>query len=70
MGLNISPSIWQSYINAILDCLKTRRHCKAIMDDLLLFYSHKESTHGKVRRFIKGFIKEWTQNISKKVPII
>ena len=21
MGLNISPSIWQSYINAILDCL-------------------------------------------------
>ena len=24
MGLNISPSIWQSYINAILDCLQTR----------------------------------------------
>ena len=21
MGLNISPAIWQSYINAILDCL-------------------------------------------------
>ena len=21
MGLNISPSIWQSYINAILDCI-------------------------------------------------
>ena len=37
MGLNIPPSIWQSYINAILDCLGTRKHCKAIMDDLLLF---------------------------------
>ena len=28
MGLNIAPSIWQSYINAILDCLETRKHLK------------------------------------------
>ena len=27
MGLNISPSIWQSYINAILGCVQSRRHC-------------------------------------------
>ena len=26
MGLNISPSIWQSYINAILECLQSKRH--------------------------------------------
>ena len=25
MGLNISPVIWQSYINAILDCLQSRK---------------------------------------------
>ena len=37
MGLNISPSIWQAYINAILECLQSRKHCEAIMDDLLLF---------------------------------
>ena len=37
MGLNISPPIWQSYINAILDCLQIRKYCEAIMDDLLLF---------------------------------
>ena len=37
MGLNISPSIWQSYINAILDCLQSRKYCEAIMVDLLLF---------------------------------
>ena len=37
MGLTISPSIWQSYINAILDCLQSRKYCEAIMDDLLLF---------------------------------
>ena len=37
MGLNIYPRIWQSYIKAILDCLKSRKYCKTIMDDLLLF---------------------------------
>ena len=36
MGLNISPSIWQSYINAILGCLQSKRYCEAIMDDLIL----------------------------------
>ena len=35
MGLNISPSIWQSYINAILDCLQSMKYCKVNMDDLL-----------------------------------
>ena len=41
MGLNISPSIWQSYINVILDCLQSKRYCEAIMDDLLLFTPSK-----------------------------
>ena len=42
MGFNISPSIWQLYIYAILDCLETRKHCEAIMDDLLLFTPTKK----------------------------
>ena len=33
MALNISPSIWQSCINAILDCLQRRKYCEAVMDD-------------------------------------
>ena len=41
MGLNISPSIWQSYINAILGSLQSRKHCKAVMDGLLLFTPSK-----------------------------
>ena len=41
MGLNISPSIWQSYINAILNCLQTKKYCEAIMDDLILFTPSK-----------------------------
>ena len=42
MGLNISPSILQSYINAILECLQSRKYCKAIMDNLLLFTPSKK----------------------------
>ena len=42
MGLNISLSIWQSYINAILNCLQSKKYCKAIMDDLILF-THQRS---------------------------
>ena len=48
MGLNISPSIWQSYINSILDCLQNRKCCKAIMGDLLLFTPSKKSHMDKL----------------------
>ena len=50
IGLNISPSIWQSYINAILDCLQSRKYCEAVTNDLLLFMPLKRS-----HRFIEGF---------------
>ena len=42
MRLNISPTVWQSYINAILCCLSNKKYCEAIMDDLLLFTPNKE----------------------------
>ena len=42
-GFKYPPSIWQSYINTILECLESRKHCKAIMDDLLLFTPTKKS---------------------------
>ena len=48
MGLNISPSIWQSYINAILDYLQSRKYCEAIMDDLLLFTPSKKTHMNKL----------------------
>ena len=69
MGLNISPSIWQSYINAILNCLQSKRHCKAIMDDLILFTPSKESHINKLED-IECFIKEWTEDITQEMPII
>ena len=57
MSLNISPSIWQSYINAILDCLQNRKYCKAIMDDLLLFTPSKSSHMNKLEDLLKALLK-------------
>ena len=70
MGLNISPSIWQSYINAILDCLQSRKYCEAIIDDLLLFTLIERITYEQVGRLIKRFTKEWTENITKEMSIV
>ena len=47
-GLNISPLIWQSYVNAILDCLQSKKYCKTIMDNLLLFSLTKKSHMAKL----------------------
>ena len=54
MDLNISPAIWQSYINAILDCLQNRKYCEAIMDDLLLFTPTKSSHFDKLEDLLKA----------------
>ena len=43
VALNISPAVWQSYINAISSCLSSRKYFGAIMDDLLLFTPKKQS---------------------------
>ena len=48
MGLNIPAATWQSYINAILDCLQSKKYCEAIMDDLLLFTPTKTSHFAKL----------------------
>ena len=57
MGLNISPSIWQSYINTILDCLQSRKYCEAIMDDLLLFTPSKKSHIEKLEDLLNALLK-------------
>ena len=38
MGLNISPSIWQSYINSILECLQSRKNVKQFW--MIYCFSH------------------------------
>ena len=57
MGLDISPSIWQSYINTILECLQSKKHCETIMDDLLLFTSSKKAHMAKLEDLLKALLK-------------
>ena len=57
MGLNISPGVWQSYVNAILSCLSSRKYCLAIMDKSLLFTPMKQSHFDKLEDLLKALYK-------------
>ena len=69
MGQNIFPSIWQSYINAILDCLQSRKYCDAIIDDLLLFIPSKRSHIAKLEDLLKALLKNGLKISPKKCQL-
>ena len=69
MGLNISPAVWQSYINAILNCLTSRKYCEAIMDDLLLFTPPKEAHYYKLEELLKTLCKNGLKISPKKCQL-
>ena len=69
MGLNISPSIWQPYINAILDCLQSRKYCEEIIDDLLLFTPSKETHMNKLEVLLKALLKNGLKISPKKCQL-
>ena len=69
MGLNISPSIWQSYINATLGCLQSRKYCKSIMDDFLLFTPSKKSHIHKLEDLLRVLLKKGLMISPKKCQL-
>ena len=69
MGLHIPPSIWQSYITAILDCLQSKRYCEAIMDELLLFTPSKGSHIAKLEDLLKAVLKNGLKISPKKCQL-
>ena len=69
MGLNISPTVWQSYINAILNCLSSRKYCEAIMDDLLLFTPSKVAHYYKLAELLKALCKNGLKISPKKCQL-
>ena len=68
-GLNISPVIWQSYINAILDCLQNRKYCEAIMDGLVLFTLTKTTHFAKLEDLLKVLHKTGLKISPKKCQL-
>ena len=69
MGLNISPAVWQSYINAILNCLSNRKYCEAIMDDLLLFMPNKQTHFEKLVDLLWALCKNRLKISPKKCQL-
>ena len=66
MGLNVSPPIWQSYINTILNILQNRKYCEVIMDDLLLFTPSKATHVAKLEDLLKALRKNRLKILPKK----
>ena len=67
MGLNVSPPIWQSYINTILNSLQNRKYCEVIMDDLLLFMPSKIEHIAKLEDLLKALRKNGLKISPKNV---
>ena len=69
MGLNVSPPIWQTYINTILNSLQSRKYCEAIMDDLLLFTPSKKTHIAKLEDLLKALRKNGLKISPKKCQL-
>ena len=69
MGLNISHVVWQSYINAILNCLSSKKYCEAIIDDLLLFMPNKQTHFEKLIDLLWALCKNGLKISPKKCQL-
>ena len=69
MGLNVSPPIWLTYINTILNSLQSRKYCEAIMDDLLLFTPSKKEHMDMLEDLLKALQKNGLKISPKKCQL-
>ena len=69
MGLNVSPPIWQMYINTILNSLQNKKYCEVIMDDLLLFTLSKKAHMDKLEDLLKALRKNGLKISPKKCQL-
>ena len=65
----VSPPIWQTYINAILNSLQSGKYCEAIMDDLLLFMPSKRAHMDKLEGLLKALRKNGLKISPKKYQL-
>ena len=69
MGSNVSPPIWQVYINTILNSLQSRKYCEASMDDFLLFTPSKKVHMDKLEDLLKALRKNGLKISPKKCQL-
>ena len=69
MGLNVSPPIWQMYINTILNSLQSRKYCEVIRDDLLLFMLSKKAHMDKLEDLSKALRRNGLKISPKKCQL-
>ena len=69
IGLNISPSIWQSYINAILVYVQSRKYCDAIIYNLLLLTPSKKLHIAQLEDILKALLKNGLKISPKKCQL-
>ena len=67
--INVSPPIWRSYINAILNSLQSRKYCEPIMDDLLMFTPSKSTHMTKLEDLLKALRKNGLKISPKKCQV-
>ena len=70
MGLNIPPTVWQSYINPILSCLSSKKYCETIMNDLLLFTPNKQTHFEKLIDLLRALHKNGLKISPKKCQLL
>ena len=61
--------MWQSYINATLSCLSSRKYCEAIMDDLFLFTPNKQTHFEKLVNLLQALCKNGLKISPKKCQL-
>ena len=68
MGLSVSPAIWQTFINKVLDEIPNRKHFLAIMDDCMIHSKRKDHlTH--LVALLKALIRNGLKISPKKCQL-
>ena len=65
---DISPSIWQSYINELLIACKVESIVKQSWM-VFCYLPNQKVPHCKIRRLTKGIVEKWPENIPKKCQL-
>ena len=68
MGLSVSPAIWQTFINKVLDEVPDRKHSLATMDDCMIHSKRKDHLNHLIA-LLKALIRNGLQISPRKCQL-